>query len=175
MIKFSKPNGPWGELSNFYAHEVPLLYEGKQWATSEHLYQALRYIWPGAPAANADYVELIRTASTPFKAKILSRQLCLDKYKWQQELTSLIKVQQARGIQQRLDWEAEKVSAMRTVLHLKFTQDQHCASILRATGTAEIGEESATDNVWALGANGKGENRLGKLLCVIRDSIKLTQ
>lgn len=172
MIKFSKPTDLWGQLSNFWPCDPPLIFQGQEYATSEHLYQAMKYIFKGAPEINSEYVHLIRTSSTPFKAKLLSRQLCLSKYSWQSVLSASIKEYQQKGIQHRADWDEKRDEIMLTVLMVKFSQNEKCAKILLSTNDEMLQEESATDSYWAAGRDGKGQNRLGQLLCQVRTTLR---
>ncbi len=170
-ITFYLENTLYGEFCNFY--ELPsLIYKEKSYPTSEHLYQALKYIYKDAPAVNIDYAELIRTASTPNKAKILANRYLSNRYKWQQELSAVIKSYKERGVKPREDWETAKVQVMRTVLQLKFLQDAHCRRVLLDSGDSELVEASPRDSFWGGGSDGRGANILGKLLMELRQQLK---
>ena len=41
QIKFYRPVGPWGCFSNFSPH--PVNYAGRDWKTSEHAFQAMKF------------------------------------------------------------------------------------------------------------------------------------
>lgn len=168
-IQFSKPEEEFGELSNFWPCD--LIFEEKSYPSSEHLYQALKYLSPTASTINREYAEEIRKASTPFKAKILANQLCLNRYPWQKALTEVICDFQKKGVSIRDDWEKRKEEFMMQVLEIKFEQNNHCRQVLLSTANKELQELSDTDNYWALGRNGKGQNRLGFLLSKLRDSL----
>ncbi len=63
-IKFYNVTDEYGAFSNFA--EFPIEIDGKLWQTSEHYYQAQKYI-------EIDYQEKIREASTPVMAAKLGR------------------------------------------------------------------------------------------------------
>ena len=52
-----------GYLSNFYAPPRPILLDGKEWATSEHYYQAQKFV-----TIDPAWAEAIRTAQGPYVA-----------------------------------------------------------------------------------------------------------
>src|SRR5665811_1176045 len=97
-IRFFKENDPYGEFSNFYQTSSPILFEGKEYSTSEHIYQAAKYIYPDAPEINQVYVEIIRKINTPYKAKILANENQLYQYQWQIDLNRIIHEYQQKGI-----------------------------------------------------------------------------
>ena len=65
----------FGELANFYRTKQPIFWNGKPYPTAEHLFHARKYIFPGAGPRYLEYAEEIRKTSTPYKAKILGKQL----------------------------------------------------------------------------------------------------
>lgn len=67
------------------------------------------------------------------------------------------------------DWDQIKINVMRVALRAKFTQHDHLRLSLIATGNAEIIEDSASDYFWGSGADGSGENWLGRLLMELRE------
>lgn len=77
-----------------------------------------------------------------------------------------------RHVNLRNDWEAVKTSIMYDICYAKFTQNEDLKNRLLATGNEYL-EEGNTwgDTIWGT-VNGKGENRLGKILMQIRDDIK---
>lgn len=171
MIKFDREFNKFGELSNFWRHAQPLVYQGETYATAEHLYQSRKYIYTGASAASLEFASVIRLASTPFKAKLLAQGKCLSRFAWQIELGKVIREFQARGAAADPDWESKKITIMQEVITLKFDQDPHCRAVLLST-TGQLVESSPTDNFWADGGNGKGQNQLGLLLTELREKLK---
>ena len=174
VIKFFGADKPWGELSNFYPLTQPIIFDGKPYPTSEHLYHTCKYIYPNAPAINQEYIEIIRTASTPYKAKLLANQTKNNRYYWNQELNSIIDLYVIKGIKARDDWnftlenynENVKYYVMKYILLCKFKTDKHCRDVLLSTGNAKLMENSPYDNYWG----GQG-NKLGILLEEVRKEL----
>ena len=74
---------------------------------------------------------------------------------------------QDRSLAPRPDWEA----VMRQAVAAKFDQNPDLADRLRATGTAESVEDSATDAFWYVGPDGTGQNWLGRVLMEVRATL----
>jgi len=166
IILFYDQKKKYGEFSNYWTTEKPIEFQGKLYATAEHAYQALKYDYPGAPAANAAHAEAIRTARTPAIAKALSnpnpsRPL---RWKWETEYNQKARKFHESGSRCRPNWENEKDAVMSSVLLCKFSQDAHCKKVLLETGDAKLVEASPTDSYWGSGRDGRGRNRLGQLL-----------
>jgi len=188
-IRFFKPEEPFGFLCNFSPH--PILFktprfdprrrvhyeEELEYSTSEHLYQARKFIYPDAPRDNLIYVELIRTASTPFKAKILGHQELSKRgtpqYQWRLQLDEVIK--KYPQVLPNPDWEEQKLEVMYEVLIDKFTQNEEIQAELLATGSATLQENSHYDDFWGIGKDKTGENHLGRLLMRLREELKVIQ
>ncbi len=68
----------------------------------------------------------------------------------------------------RGDWEKVKKDIMRKALLAKFTQNEPIRGLLVSTGSRELIEAAPYDTFWGCGADGKGQNELGKLLMDIR-------
>ena len=158
------------ELSNFYAC-VPLVYNGEEYRTSEHLYQAMKFSYfdTGANPAYADFVAEIRAQRTPYKAKVLASCRQGGKYAWQVKLGERAKTYTARGVKLHERWNDVRVSIMENILRYKFWCDAKCRAALMATGNAELVERTDTDDFWGDGRDRKGANMLGKLLVKIRN------
>lgn len=171
FISFYREYDNYGELSNFYLLEKPIIYHNLKFRTSEHLYQALKYLYKNAPPENMVYVQEIANSSTPYKAKILSNRFLTHtiRYPWQNELCKIIK--NHPNVIQNPNWNQLKLSAMLFVLKLKFNQDLQCKEVLFQTGTLNLIENS-TDEFWGSGKSKKsGQNNLGKLLMMIRTKL----
>ncbi len=129
----------WRPLSNFAL--TPIEVEGFEYESVEHFFQACK--------ASSDVEhELIRTASSPKKAKRLGRRIPL-----------------------RPDWEEIKIDVMRAALKAKFEQHPELRELLRSTGFRPIHEDSAYDGVWGW-MDGEGQDLLGRLLVEIRDELR---
>lgn len=169
-IEFFRETDAYGEFCNFYPS--PIEYCKKTYPTVEHLYQARRYIFKDAPSINNEYAEVIRTSSTPYKAKLLANQFIFRRYPWQQKLSKTIEDYKQRGIQMREDWDEVCVEVMLEALRLKFKTSEHCREVLLSTRGKELAERSG-DSFWGTGDDDKGENMLGKLLMQVRDELEV--
>ncbi len=138
-IFFYKTKEPYGEFSNFA--RFPIIVDGVVWPTSEHYYQAQK--WVGYPERYA----AILKALTPKEAARLGRMT-----DWPI----------------RLDWEEVKEGVMLKALRAKFLQHESLRKLLCSTGNAEIHEHADVDHYWADGGDGSGKSRLGVLLMAVR-------
>lgn len=170
-VQFYGADKKWGELSNFWVLGPPIVYLGKSYPTSEHLYQALKFLYDDAPEDNESLAEHIRKASTPYKAKILGGMRTDIKYPWQKQLADIVKHHPRAKL--RPDWEEVKNDAMLMCLALKFTCDAHCRMVLLDTGTRPLSEHS-TDRYWGDGGGSgpRGQNWLGGLLVRVREALQ---
>lgn len=141
-ICFYSVQDAYGEFSNFAA--FPIMLAGKRWPTSEHYFQAQKFLDP------RDRDE-IRRAKTPMIAARLGRD-------------------RSRAL--RRDWEAVKVSVMREVLDAKFRQHAELATLLLSTGDAVLVERTGNDDYWGDGGDGSGKNMLGRLLMDVRAALR---
>lgn len=168
-VLFSGARGQFGALSNFFPLAKPLEHEGVQYATSEHLYQALKYSCPGASTDSKEYAKAIAAQRTPYGAKLLGRKIPRGRHAQPEEDTHRRHViQQFKGAVIRSDWEQVKETIMLYCLRLKFTTDEHCREVLMSTGNRPLVEHSPWDRYWGDGGDGTGENRLGRLLVQVR-------
>ena len=141
-IKFYSVNEAYGAFSNFALY--PIKINGKVWPTTEHYFQAQKF--KGTP-----YENKIRKAPSPMKAAIMGR---------------------SRKFKLRKDWEKVKDSIMYEAVKRKFLQYQELKELLLSTENAQIIEHTVNDNYWGDGGNGKGKNKLGKILMKIREELK---
>eukprot|EP00897_Mesotaenium_endlicherianum_P000611 jgi/Mesen1/10550/ME000083S10055 len=130
-IFFCSAVGSHGFLSNF--HCSPFHVDGTRWPSSEHWYQAQKFLEEGIR-------ERVRSAGTPMKAAMLGRR---------------------RDLPLRRDWEEVKEDAMRRAVLAKFEQNGEVRRALLATGDARLVEHTARDAYWGDGGDGSGRNRLG--------------
>lgn len=132
--------GKYRWLSNFISG--PVVYEGVEYPTVEHAYQAAKTTVP----ANR---EVIRGCAKPGDAKRAARRL--------------------KPL--RPDWDAIKVDVMQGLLEQKFAAPEF-AGKLRATGDTEIVEVNTwRDTFWGQCPLGNGQNNLGKLLMDLRSRL----
>jgi len=160
MIKFYKvwddyPNkvrAKWGELGNFYRRNFR--FEGYQFGSSEHAYQAMKYKYIGGDFLNEEQFHKIRTAPT-----------CREAKDWAND----------KSIPIRPDWDATRVEVMYQVCLAKFSEHEDLAQVLLSTGDEELVEDSPIDSFWGRGPNWDGENALGKVLMRVRDALRKRQ
>lgn len=141
-IKFYRPREPFGEFSNFSRHPIKL--DGYTWKTTEHYFQAQKYI-------NTSRFEMIANAATPKEAAELGRD---------------------RSVPLRKDWETVKDDIMRKCVLEKFSYYPELKALLLGTGDEEIIEDSPYDSYWGVGKFGTGKNMLGKILMETRELLK---
>jgi hypothetical protein len=162
MIRFYSATDSFGEFSNFYPS--PITIHGISYATVEHFYQSQKFLDP-------DYRELIRSASTPNKAKILAHQQLGGGYKWRTDMNPIIQAAADRGVRLRPDWDDVRELVMMEGLQAKFAQHPRLAAVLESTGTTYLTEASPRDSYWGEGRDGTGLNRLGVLLMRVRAAL----
>ena len=139
--------GKHGFLSNFFGS--PLFFEGVEYPTVEHAYQAQKAEDPAERL-------LIRQAESPGRAKRMGRKVA----------------------NVRSDWEAVKEDLMRDLLMAKFTQHPDLGEKLVATHPAEIIEGNRWhDNEWGQCLceqciDLEGRNLLGCLLIEVRKELR---
>eukprot|EP01118_Nematostelium_gracile_P014153 TRINITY_DN5465_c0_g1_i1.p1 TRINITY_DN5465_c0_g1~~TRINITY_DN5465_c0_g1_i1.p1 ORF type:complete len:229 (-),score=66.62 TRINITY_DN5465_c0_g1_i1:12-698(-) len=171
-IRFFREHDANGILSNFWAVDRPLMFEGKEYRTSEHLYQAMKYIAIGNPSPRErEYGEKIRLVKTPYMSKIVANHWISGGYKWRLDLNKIIKEYQGYGVKLPELEEEEIVEIMRKTLRIKFTTNRQCKEFLLSTGQRELMEVNEEDDYWSIGT-GDGENMLGKLLQEIRKELQ---
>ena len=134
---------PYGVFSNFSPHAFSL--DGLTWPTSEHYFQAQKFI--GHP----EHQEQIRLAATPMEAAEKGRE---------------------RHRPLRRDWSAVRDDAMRRALAAKFAAYPELQELLLGTGAEELIEKTTSDYYWGCGTEGTGQNRLGRLLMELRETLR---
>lgn len=127
-------------FNNFSAHAIE--FRGQFYPTSEHAYQATKCTDP-------DGKEAIRCARSPLQAKMLAQEAYKDA--------------------KDPDWTSKKVAVVEEILRAKLAQHPEAREALRESGDEDIVEDSPTDYFWGEGADGSGQNVLGKLWMKIRD------
>lgn len=141
---YSTREVPYGCFSNFSAHGFTL--DGKYWKTSEHYFQAQKFV-------GTEHEEVIRLAKTPKDAASKGRS--------------------ARRPLRR-DWEKVKDEVMRRAVSRKFETHADIREILLATGEAVLVEKTSNDYYWGCGSDGTGKNMLGKILMEVRERLRKT-
>ena len=141
-IKFYKVNDDYGFMSNFAPY--PFSDGSRIWTTSEHYFQAQKFLVP-------QIQEKIRQIVSPMDAALEGRN---------------------RQNPLRPDWEEVKDEVMLQALRMKFSQNPEIAKELLATGDAILIEHTRNDDYWADGGDGSGKNKLGLLLMQVREELK---
>ncbi len=126
-------------FNNFSAHAIE--FRGEFYPTSEHAYQAAKCTDPRGR-------EAIRNARSPSQAKLLANE--------------------TYGAAKDPDWESKKVVVLEEILRVKLAQHPEAQDALRESGDDAIVEDSPTDYFWGQGADGSGQNMLGKLWMKLR-------
>jgi ribA/ribD-fused uncharacterized protein len=151
VIEFTKVDLPYGWLGNMYA--APIQFEGKEWLTSEALFQALRY-------DSEEIREAIRKEKSPMGAKMKAKS-----FKSQMRVVPM---------------GEEDVDNMKKVVRIKFNQHLVLKSKLKITGEHILVENIGNRNgerhlFWGMKkVNGEwiGNNMMGKILMEIREEMK---
>jgi ribA/ribD-fused uncharacterized protein len=141
IVKFYATNAPYGAFSNFSRHPIDV--DGRVWPTSEHYFQARKFI-------DQSDIDAVHAAPTPFEAARIGRE---------------------RHRSFRRDWEQIRDDVMLAALRAKFSQHEDLREILASTQGATLVEHTANDSYWADGGDGSGTNRLGTLLEQVRDEL----
>jgi ribA/ribD-fused uncharacterized protein len=116
-----------------------VLVRGVVYKTTEHAYQALRM----KDMAHAD----IAASTSPLEA-------------WR-------RAQKAKE-QGQLDDSVDKFALMEEIFRAKLAQHTDVCNVLLETGDAELLKVYDTDYYWGTGADGSGENQMGKLWMKLR-------
>jgi N-glycosidase YbiA len=128
----------YGCFSNFSRHGFEL--DGQYWPTAEHYFQAQKF-------AGTEQQRRIARARTPKEAAQLGRD---------------------RSLPLRADWEGVKDEVMRRAVLRKFETHPDIRETLLGTGDEELVENAPGDYYWGCGADGSGQNKLGRILMEVR-------
>ncbi len=149
-IAFTKVALPYGWLGNM--SPFPVTHQGKQYRTTEALFQAMRF-------ENAEISEAIRLTKSPMAAKMIAKKN-----------KSLMAVTPISN---------QDIDNMKICLRLKVKQHPHLKDWLIETGDEEIIEDTsgrATHSPWGAkfqrDGTWKGDNILGRLWMELRDELK---
>ncbi|KAJ7837966.1 hypothetical protein B0H14DRAFT_2310687, partial [Mycena olivaceomarginata] len=131
------------EFYGFTNHSPhPVTYNGKRYPTSEHLYQAFKFM-----DNRPDIAEGIRTVS--------------------ESSCAAVKYSGARKAHQHPDWDRMNIAKMEIATWHKFSQNADIKQKLLETGDAELVHHT-TNDLWGVGKDEKGRNELGKVLERVR-------
>ncbi len=142
-IRFYSQSATYREFSNFAP--FPIALDGEHWPTSEHYYQAQKFTDPAMQAK-------IRAAAKPIITKNLADQ---------------------HQDKMRPDWDAVKDAVMDRAVRRKFALHPALRALLLATGDEPIAEDGPNhDAYWGVGRDGKGQNKLGRIIERIRADLR---
>jgi len=141
-IYFYSRTDDYGDFCNFSSHGFAI--DDKYWPTVEHYFQAQKF-------AGTEQESAIQRARTPGDAKGLGR---------------------TTAIPLRDDWEDIKDEVMYVGVLRKFQTHREPRERLLATGNEEIVESAPGDYYWGCGADGSGQNKLGRILMRVRDELR---
>jgi N-glycosidase YbiA len=147
LISFSKVSEPNGWLSNMAPY--PVIYDGKEWRTTEALFQALRYDDPAIR-------EIIRNEKSPMSAKMVAK-----KYKDKRVVEPL---------------SEKDIENMKLCVKLKIDQHPKIQMLIKATGSRKIYENIGSrskknDLFWGaklINGTWEGNNMMGKIWMEMR-------
>lgn len=117
--------------------------DGIVYKTVEHAYQALRVV----PEARAE----IMKAGSPMEA-------------W--------RMGQRCKVAGKLLPNVDKLALMEMIFRAKLAQHADIATVLKMSGTRELRKEYPADNYWGTGADGSGQNQMGKLWMKLRSELE---
>jgi ribA/ribD-fused uncharacterized protein len=141
-IRFYGTKDTYGCCSNFARY--PFTLGGKLWPTTEHYFQAQKFM-------GTEHEEAIRRVSSPMVAARMGR---------------------SRQRPLRPDWERVKDAVMLDGLRAKFAQHADIRAVLLGTGQTSIIEHTRKDPYWGDGGDGTGRNMLGMLLMRVRNELR---
>ena len=131
-------------LSNFFPTRI--LWDGKLWTSSEHIYQAMKSTDPVEQ-------EKIRLLETPGQAKRAGKKIkCL-----------------------RADWDIVKFDIMEKIVRAKFIQNPFLKDRLLDTEDSLLEEGNWWgDRIWGISPKGSGQggNALGQILMKVRSELR---
>ena len=140
-IYFYTAGDEYGCFSNFSRHGVE--FDGFYYPTVEHYFQAQKF-------AGTELATRIARARSPKDAKQLGG---------------------SRSTPIREDWEEVKVEIMKRAVSKKFETHASIRETLLSTDSEELVENAPADYFWGCGADGSGQNMLGRILMDVRSEL----
>jgi ribA/ribD-fused uncharacterized protein len=142
-INFYGHKNPFGEFSNFYS--APIELDGYTWPTTEHYFQAQKFI------SDQMHFQNVSKLATPREA-----------FNYVRTHRSAV----------RTDWASVKDDIMLRACMAKFEQHPKLKELLLSTEDRILVEHTTNDSYWGDGGDGTGRNQLGITLMKVRDSLK---
>lgn len=131
-------------FSNFSSFQV--FWRGLLWPTSEHAYQAGRFMDSSPQLAKQIHAQT--SAHEAYKLAQVSKSYQVD------------------------DWAEKKVEVMYEICKAKLKQHHYIQTHLLSTNDELLVEDSPKDSFWGWGADRKGRNELGKVWMKLREELK---
>jgi predicted NAD-dependent protein-ADP-ribosyltransferase YbiA (DUF1768 family) len=160
-ISFTKVKLPYGWLGNMAPY--PVQHGGKEWKTTEALFQAMRF-------DDLEIQEAIRAENSPMGCKMKVKRIVKELTKNNQLHKRVVEPQSEQDLQN-----------MEICLRLKLSQHPKLKYWLKATGTALIYEDvtargrKGSNLFWGAFQNKRGEwegeNHLGKIWMKLRSEL----
>lgn len=122
--------------------KAPFFIYNRWWKNVEAAYQAQKTSVP-------EEYDSIWIAATPREARDLGQKVTM-----------------------RPDWDQVKYNVMLECVLAKFEQHKDLQELLLSTDNEELMEDSPIDSYWGCGADGKGQNNLGKVLMEVRRRLR---
>lgn len=114
----------------------PIRYKGQVYRSSEHAYQAAKFL-----GVRDDIANIIRLTESPSKAKKAARD---------------------HAEYMRIDWNSVKTAIMYEILSIKFNDPELSRRLLEVNEPI-VEDNHWNDTFWGV-CNGEGKNNLGKIL-----------
>lgn len=180
VVKFYDPKGPNGYLSNLFICKKGFVFKGIRFDSVEKCFQWAKFNLPEngltsynpeVQEANKEYLAYLLLASTGAKVFQMGRVRKYSGFKeWRltsEKASPIINniVEKYRDkIRVREDWDDYRNIIMEQAVMAKFEQNLDLKQKLMNLQGYKIQEASPRDWYWGIGADGKGNNRLGEIL-----------
>lgn len=132
-------------FSNFSSFQVK--WRGKTWMTSEHAYQASRFMGRNKKPTVVEKIFKARSADDAYKIAQKHKEKSFE------------------------DYRDQDLMDMESILRAKLRQNPYVRHKLAQTGNRTIVEDSPVDGFWGWGKDKKGRNELGKLWMKLRKEL----
>jgi predicted NAD-dependent protein-ADP-ribosyltransferase YbiA (DUF1768 family) len=172
-ILFYRAEDAYGCFSNFSRHPVTIY--GRTWKTSEHAFQAMKF------HHSPEHVESVANALTAGQAAKLGRNRSYPmRSDWDQPPVwedRFKKPQPDDKLDRRVILTEDlfarvKDVVMYEVCKAKFEQHEDIRRVLLETHPYALIEDTTDDAYWGWGASKIGQNKLGRLLMLIRGELR---
>lgn len=154
------------EFSNFYPLDPPVKIDSKEYPTTEHYYQSMKFLSEEPTKDQIEYAEEIRKCSSPLHAFYLGRKYVNPQYTQRNSIQPILN--KYKSVRMREDWNEIKNNCMRKAVYQKFYQNEKLKELLLSTGNRKLVEHTPRDKWWADGGDGSGKNMLGIILMEVR-------